>query len=122
MTDPARWDVATLTAAFRAHTLSPVEALAAVRARIDRWEPVINALVAADRPAAEADAATAAAQSEARWRRGEPLGPLDGIPVTVKENLARAGVAMQGGCAGATPVVPVRDSPCLLYTSPSPRD
>ena len=40
MTDPARWDVATLTAAFRAHTLSPVEALAAVRARIDRWEPV----------------------------------------------------------------------------------
>ena len=113
MTDPARWDVATLTAAFRAHTLSPVEALAAVRARIERWEPVINALVAADRPAAEADAATAAAQSEARWRRGEPLGPLDGIPVTVKENLARAGVPMRAGCAGATPVVPTRDAPAV---------
>ena len=116
MTDPAMWDVATLSAAFGSGSLSPVEVLSAVRARIAAFEPTINALVrhdAATTAALDRESALAAAQSEERWRRGESLGPLDGIPVTVKENLARAGVAMQGGCAGATPVVPVRDSPVV---------
>ena len=99
MTDPAMWDVATLSAAFGSGSLSPVEVLSAVRARIAAFEPAINALVRHDdatRAAAASESDWAAAQSEERWRRGEPLGPLDGIPVTVKENLARAGVAMQG--------------------------
>jgi aspartyl-tRNA(Asn)/glutamyl-tRNA(Gln) amidotransferase subunit A len=116
MSDPAQWDVATLTTAFASGSCSPVEVLAAVRARIAAFEPTINALVRQDEAiaaAADAAATLAAEQSQQRWRRGEPLGPLDGIPVTVKENLARVGIPMRGGCAGATPVVPVRDAPVV---------
>ncbi len=116
MTDPAQWDVATLRVAFGSRAASPVEVLAAVRARIARFEPTINALVRQDEgvtAAADGEATLAATQSQERWRLGEPLGPLDGIPVTVKENLARVGIPMRGGCAGATPVVPVRDAPVV---------
>ena len=42
-----------------------------------------------------------------------PRGPLDGVPATVKENLARAGVPMPAGNAGVVPVVPDRSSPVV---------
>ena len=74
MTDPAMWDVATLSAAFGSGSLSPVEVLSAVRARIAAFEPTINALVrhdAATTAALDRESALAAAQSEERWRRGE---------------------------------------------------
>ena len=114
--DPATLSAADLGAAFGSGGLSPVEVYAAVRARIARVEPTVNALVDHGEivAAALADAAVAAAtRATDRWRRGDPLGPLDGIPVTVKENLAQAGVPMRVGCAGATPIVPTRDSPVV---------
>ena len=43
--------------------------------------------------------------SEARWLRGEPLGPLDGVPVTLKENIATQGDPMPLGTA-ATELAP----------------
>ena len=73
-------------------------------ARIERWEPHLHATYALD-----ADAALAQARdSEARWRRGEPLSALDGVPVTIKENIATRGVPMPLGCA-ATELVPAAD-------------
>jgi len=114
--DPATLSATELGAAYRDGSLSPVEVLAAVRARIAWFEPTVNALVDDDAPAAaaqHAQADVAAGAAEDRWRRGEPLGPLDGIPVTVKENLARAGVAMRAGCAGTAPVLPSRDAPVV---------
>src|SRR5690606_3832690 len=39
------------------------------------------------------------------------LGPLDGIPLTLKENVPRAGVPMPAGTAGVEPVVPTTDAP-----------
>jgi aspartyl-tRNA(Asn)/glutamyl-tRNA(Gln) amidotransferase subunit A len=72
-----------LAAALKARRLSPVELLACILAQYERVNPSINAVVAIDRDGA----LQAARKSEARFLRGEPLGPLDGIPVSVKDNL-----------------------------------
>ena len=96
-----------LCAGYAGYRFSPVEVHDAVQARIALLEPTVNALAAHD-----PDASLAAARaSERRWARGEPLGPLDGIPLTIKENLARVGVPMRFGCAGVDPVWPQRDAP-----------
>lgn len=107
MTDPADMGAAALAAAFAAKTLSPSEAWAAVERRVAVWEPRIAALYAFDPEGARA----AAAASTARWAAGAALGPLDGVPVTVKELIATRGVPVPRGCA-ATPLVPAeRDAP-----------
>jgi aspartyl-tRNA(Asn)/glutamyl-tRNA(Gln) amidotransferase subunit A len=92
---------------FRSREVSPVEVHDAVQAQIDEREPVLNAFFVRD-PEASRSAAVA---SEQRWARGEPLGPVDGVPVTLKENIARAGVPMPSGTAGVVPVVPQEDAP-----------
>jgi aspartyl-tRNA(Asn)/glutamyl-tRNA(Gln) amidotransferase subunit A len=87
--------------------LSPVEVFAAVRDRIEAAEPTLCALWLnyADRWQEQALA------SEARWRAGAPIGPLDGVPITLKENIATEGVPVPQGCA-AIPLVPAtRDAP-----------
>jgi len=72
---------------FRRGELSPVEALRAQLARIDAWEPRLNAMYRLDRDGALAQARAA----EARWRAGTQLSRLDGVPVTIKENIATRG-------------------------------
>lgn len=98
-----------LVTAYRAGDLSPVDVLHDVASVIEAREPQLNAFWQLDLEAA-ADAAT---RSEKRWRKGEPIGPVDGVPLTVKENLARAGVPMPAGNAGLTPVWPERSSPVV---------
>ena len=93
--------------AYAARELSPVEVHDAVQAVVEAREPVLNAFWHRDLEESRA----AAAASEARWAAGEPLGALDGVPVTLKENLARRGVPMPAGNAGVDPVVPQRDAP-----------
>lgn len=96
-----------MTEAFRAGELSPVDVHDAVQAVIAAREPVLNAFWVRDAEASR----KAAMASEARWAVREPLGPIDGVPVTLKENVARRGVPMPSGTAGAEPVVPERDAP-----------
>src|ERR1044071_5097157 len=96
-----------LVARYRAKTLSPVEVTEAVLNRIEAREPELHALYAYD-PSAALDDAKA---SEARWASGEPLGPIDGVPLTLKENIARRGVPMPSGNAGVEPVIPEVDAP-----------
>ncbi|HKX09692.1 MAG TPA: amidase, partial [Stellaceae bacterium] len=66
---------------FRNKSLSPVEATAAILRRIERLEPKLNAFTLRD----PEGALKAARASEARWQKGEPLGLLDGVPVTIKD-------------------------------------
>ena len=106
---PAGLAATELVAAYAAGSLSPVDVLHDVADVIEAREPELNAFWKLDLEAA----ATAARASEQRWRRGEPVGPLDGVPVTVKENLGRAGVPMPAGNAGVEPVVPIRSSPVV---------
>jgi len=72
---------------YRRGALSPVEAATGQLARIDAWEPKLNAMYRLDRGGALAQARAA----EARWRAGAPLSGLDGVPVTLKENIATRG-------------------------------
>ena len=67
--------------------LSPVELLEACLERCDRLNPSVNAIVAFDRD----DARLQAHRSEQRMRSGTRLSVLDGIPVTVKDNLFARG-------------------------------
>lgn len=88
---------AELLAAYRSGTLSPVDVMRAVLAQAEAREGELHALCALD-----ADGALAAARaSEARWRAGTALA-LDGLPVTLKENIAVPGAACRAGTA-ATP-------------------
>ena len=76
-----------LAAAYAGGELSPVEATRASLARIDAWEPKLNAMYRVLRDAALDEARAA----EARWRAGRPRSPLDGVPVTLKENIYTRG-------------------------------
>ena len=80
-TDLTRCTATELLALYRNGSASPVEVTRAVLDRIDRINPTINAFcyLAPD------EALGAAAASEARWMRSEPAGPLDGVPVSIKD-------------------------------------
>jgi aspartyl-tRNA(Asn)/glutamyl-tRNA(Gln) amidotransferase subunit A len=78
---------------------SPVEVVRAVLARADAIQPKFNAFVRIEHEAAMA----AAAASEQRWRAGQPLGPLDGIPTTIKDIVwVKGATARYGSCAPGT--------------------
>ncbi|ABM34360.1 Amidase [Paracidovorax citrulli AAC00-1] len=82
-----------LTSAYRTLALSPVEAMRAVLDRVHEVDGDVNAFCALD----EDGAMRSAAESEQRWLRGEPLGPLDGVPVSVKDMVATRGMATRFG-------------------------
>lgn len=105
MTDPARLSASALAGLYARRVLSPVEALEAVLGRVAALNPRLNAIIALD----EAGAHAAAAASEARWRAGLPLSPLDGVPFTVKDNIAVAGLPCAWGSAVFRDFVPERD-------------
>ncbi|WP_326567486.1 amidase [Amycolatopsis rhabdoformis] len=96
-----------LVAGYRAGTVSPVEATEAVLARIDAREPQLHALYAYDAASARA----AAKESEARWQAGEPLGPIDGVPLTLKENIATRGTPVPLGTAATSLSPAAADAP-----------
>jgi aspartyl-tRNA(Asn)/glutamyl-tRNA(Gln) amidotransferase subunit A len=107
MTDLPDLTASAMIRAFRAGDLSPVEVTAASLARIDAWDERLCATWAMDPEGAMA----AARASEARWQARSPQGPLDGVPVTVKENIATKGVTMPAGTAAVDPLVASADGP-----------
>ncbi len=85
--DPTSLTATELVEHYRDRTLSPVEVTRAVLARIAKLQPSLNAFALVDE-----DAALAAARaSEARWARGEPVGPVDGVPASVKDLMLAQG-------------------------------
>jgi aspartyl-tRNA(Asn)/glutamyl-tRNA(Gln) amidotransferase subunit A len=117
---PFELSAVALLAAYRSGALSPLEAMRSVLDRVARFEPHIAAtyLLAPERALAEAKA------SEARWRRGEPIGPLDGVPATVKDNIATQGEPIPVGTAAsdmapadadAPPAARLREAGAILF-------
>ena len=92
---------------FRRRTLSPAEVCDAVIAHIAQWEPRLKALYAYDPDGARA----AATASTARWAKGAPQGPLDGVPVTIKDNIATKGTPVPLGCAATDHTPAAADAP-----------
>src|SRR5262245_43137880 len=80
-------DALQLAAQYAAGSLSPVDVTRALLNHIDAWEPKLNAMYRVDREGA----LTAARASEARWRAKQPLSALDGVPITIKENIYTKG-------------------------------
>lgn len=94
-----------LAAGFREGAFTPVQTLEACLARSAEVNPRLNALVALDTEGAT----HAAEQSSARWRAGRALGPLDGVPVTIKDNLHVRGLPTHWGSRALAGLVAERD-------------
>lgn len=89
---------AQLVAGYEAKDFSPVEATRAQLERAEALQPRVNAFVRIDGE----DALSRARASEDRWRRGEPEGLLDGVPVTVKDILLQRGGPTYKGSAAVS--------------------
>jgi aspartyl-tRNA(Asn)/glutamyl-tRNA(Gln) amidotransferase subunit A len=111
---------AQLGSAFSRGELSPVELARDLLARMESWEPRINAIYRMHRDSALEQARAA----EHRWRAGRPLSPLDGVPVTLKENIytrgdpapigTRANEDTSAQAADAPPAARVREAGCVI--------
>ena len=111
---------ADLAAAFRRRELTPLDAARAALARIAELEPKLNAMYRIDRDGA-IDQARAA---EARWESGRPLSALDGVPVTIKENIYTRGAPAPIGTRAnedappqpedAPPAARLREAGCVI--------
>ena len=108
-TDPAQMSAETLLGLYARRRLSPVEALKAVMERVARFNPWVNAFAAMN-----PHALRAAGDSEARWAAGRPIGPLDGVPATVKDLLNMAGFPTRRGSRTSDTTPATEDAPAVM--------
>jgi aspartyl-tRNA(Asn)/glutamyl-tRNA(Gln) amidotransferase subunit A len=98
---------ADIVSLYQSKQLSPVQVLTATLDRIERLNPRYNAFVTIDRKGALDDARA----SEERWRRGEPCGLIDGLPVTVKDLVIVRGMPTRRGSRTTGPAPSEEDAP-----------
>ena len=95
--DPGRRNnpptIRALSEAFRAGTLSPIDATKACLYRIEKLGRALNCFITV----LGESALRAAEESESRYSAGTPLGPLDGIPIAVKDVFYITGVRCTAG-------------------------
>lgn len=111
---------AEMAARFARGELSPLDAVRACLERIEICEPKLNAIYRIDRDGALAAARDAAA----RWRQKAPLSPLDGVAVTIKENIHTRGDPSPFGTranhdaprqsADSPPAARLREAGCVI--------
>jgi aspartyl-tRNA(Asn)/glutamyl-tRNA(Gln) amidotransferase subunit A len=102
MSDLTQRTATELVAAYADGSVSPVEVTQAVLDRIEALNPTLNAfcLVAAE------EALATAAASEVRWQRGQPIGPLDGVPTSIKDLILTRGWPTRRGSHTVEPDQP----------------
>ncbi|WP_035512843.1 amidase family protein [Paraburkholderia nodosa] len=93
---------------YHAGRASPVEAMTAVLHRIERLDSTVNAFCQI-----APDALDMARASEARWQRKRPLSALDGVPVSIKDNVAVSGLPTRYGSRVTDETSAPDDSPCV---------
>src|SRR5512145_2574585 len=111
---------AELASAYASAEISPVQVVHACLERIGACEPRLNAMYRVHREAAGEQARA----SEARWRARRPLSPLDGVPITIKENIytrgdpapigTRAYADTPAQAADAPAAARVREAGCVI--------
>ena len=97
MNDFSDFNTRDLVKAYSSGETSPSEYMDWLINRVERVEPKVCALYAFKPQQAKQQAA----ESSKRWLKGETIGPLDGIPVTVKELIATKGDATPLGTAAS---------------------
>jgi aspartyl-tRNA(Asn)/glutamyl-tRNA(Gln) amidotransferase subunit A len=95
-----------LASAYRGGALSPVEATTTILERINRLNPRLHAFLHVDHEGALA----AARESEARFREGTARGPLEGVPISIKDLLDVKGLPTTSGSAVYRGVIADSDS------------
>ncbi len=108
-TNLTRLSARDVLAAFARGELSPSAYLEACLSHISGVNPLINALTAFDTERAVAEAARASA----RWKAGTPVGPLDGLPIGVKDLQDTKGLLTTHGSPRARGNVPKGDFPMV---------
>jgi aspartyl-tRNA(Asn)/glutamyl-tRNA(Gln) amidotransferase subunit A len=98
---------AELSDAYGRRDLSPVEVADAVLRRVEQCEPKINAMYLVLSESARATAR----ESERRWKGGAPLSPIDGVPITLKENLYTRGDPAPVGTGASDHTPKTADAP-----------
>ncbi|SEC43539.1 amidase [Bradyrhizobium erythrophlei] len=110
-----------LLAGYRAKQFSPSEVLEEIISQVATWEPHIKALYLYD-PDGARKVAKAATE---RWQQSEPVGTLDGVPVTIKDNVATKGQPVPLGAASvklapaekdAPPAARLREAGCVIFS------
>jgi amidase len=94
-----------LAALIRGREVSPVEVVEAFWRRIERVNPSLNAVVTLNREALDC-----AREAEAEVVRGDEVGPLHGVPVTVKDTIETKGLRTTSGSALRAAFVPEEDA------------
>lgn len=99
-------DLTEIVSALHTGAVGALELLDATVARVERLDQSVNAVVtmAVDRARAEAQAV-----DDAR-ANGQPLGPLAGVPITIKDALATEGIRSTGGAVELAEFVPEDDA------------
>jgi len=111
---------AELAQRYASGELSPIDVARACFERIERCEPRLNAMYRVARESALASATA----SEQRWRAKQTLSALDGVPVTIKENIhtkgdpapigTRANADAAPQPADAPPAARLREAGCVI--------
>ena len=110
-----------LLAGYRAKQFSPSEVLEEIISQVATSEPHIKALYLYD-PDGARKVAKAATE---RWQQAEPAGTLDGVPVTIKDNVATKGQPVPLGSASvklapaekdAPPAARLREAGCVIFS------
>ena len=96
-----------LIAGYKARQFSPSEVLEDVITHVEAWEPHLKALYLYDPDGARA----AARASTERWQKGEVTNALEGVPVTIKDNVATKGQPVPLGAASMTLTPSPADAP-----------
>jgi amidase len=98
-----------LTEAIRNKQISSRELLDLYLDRIARLNPPVNAVVTLDAERARA----AAVAADEQLARGAPVGPLHGLPVTIKDAIETEGIRSTGGSTALADHVPTADAPAV---------
>jgi aspartyl-tRNA(Asn)/glutamyl-tRNA(Gln) amidotransferase subunit A len=107
--DIAYLPATSLLDSYRQRKLSPVEVTQGLLRRLDALQPRINAFCVVDQDGAVASARAA----EARWAKAEPQGPLDGVPVTIKDLVLMKGFPTRRGSRMIEPMEDLEDGPAV---------
>lgn len=104
--DPLYMSATKLASLIRSKKISATEAVENFIARIQKVNPLINAVVT---PCFER-ALEEAKKADAMLARGEAMGPLHGVPMTIKDSIDTDGVVSTGGTQGRSHFVPQKDA------------